>query len=142
MYHKLCNPDQCIGNIPKYLLLQSLTDLQVLVSETADVIVHPTAGMDFVPLSATVTFTAGSSSGPPPAIQCTPVNIANDLIVEERFELFTLTASSSAPNVEFTSGGNVASVQIEDDDSKFSTYDVYYTSLHYTPGREKIVSHS
>ena len=130
MYHKLCNPDQCIGNIPKYVLLQSLTDLQVLVSETADVIVHPTAGTDFDPVSATVTFTAGSSSGPPPAIQCTPVSIVNDLIVEERFESFALTASSPAPNVEFTSGGNVASVQIEDDDSKFSTYEFLISITH------------
>ena len=79
-------------------------------------------------MSTTVTFPAGSSSGPPRAFQCAPVTITNDAIVETRFESTQLSASSSAPNVVFTAGGNVASLQIEDDDSEFehTTDDVHY----------------
>lgn len=62
-------------------------------------------------------FPAGSSMGPPPARQCTNVDITNDDLLEDEFETIPLTAFSGSPDASFSLGGNTATISIQDDES-------------------------
>ena len=83
---------------------------------------------DFNPISELVTFPPGAAAGDAATDQqCFFItagigggsDIINDMIVE-LLESMTLIASSANPDVEFTAaGGNMATLQIMDDDSTF-----------------------
>lgn len=70
--------------------------------------------MDFTPSLQTVVFPLGSSAGEQ---RCINVPINNDALVEV-LETFSVSANSNDPNVEFSVGGNLATVSIMDDDRK------------------------
>lgn len=70
---------------------------------------------DFTTTPQTVVFPIGSVPGQPP--QCIDIPITDDVLVE-LLESFSVTATSTDPNVEFSPGGNQAVVTITDNDSK------------------------
>lgn len=69
---------------------------------------------DYTMTSQVVLFPANS---PPPPQMCINIDIIDDLDVESA-EVFTVTAVSPAPNVQFSPGGDTASVFIADNDGK------------------------
>ena len=72
---------------------------------------------DYTFTSGMVTFRAGSPIG---TIMTASIPINDDNCVEQQFEEFTVIASSpNNPDVMFPTG-NVATVRIEDNDSKYS----------------------
>ena len=72
------------------------------------------AALDFTPDPQTVVFPAGSSVG---ERRCINITLNDDVLVEVP-ESFSVIADSTDPHVEFTPGGNVATVTITDNDSK------------------------
>ena len=81
------------------------------------VISDSTANADFIPVVSTLIFPAGSSMGPPSSQKCTNVTIINDNLLEDEFQTVVLTASSNDPHTSFSSGGNTATISIQDDES-------------------------
>ena len=72
------------------------------------------AALDFTPDPQTVVFPVGSSVG---ERRCIDIPLNDDVLVEVP-ESFSVIAASTDPNVEFSPGGNVATVTITDNDSK------------------------
>ena len=72
------------------------------------------AALDFTPDPQTVVFPVGSSVG---ERRCIDIPLNDDVLVEVP-ESFSVIAASTDPNIEFSAGGNVATVTITDNDSK------------------------
>ena len=75
------------------------------------------ASGDFIGTTCTVTFAAGSGPGATTTPSC-PITLIGDLVVEmdETFSLSATITNSNGESVSFTSGGNVATATIVDDD--------------------------
>ena len=75
------------------------------------------AGGDFIGTTCTVTFAAGSGPGATATPSCN-ITLNGDLVVEqnETFSLSATITNSNGQSVSFTTGGNVATATIVDDD--------------------------
>lgn len=72
------------------------------------------AANDFTVGAQTIVFPAGSTAG---AQLCINIPIIDDVLVE-LLESFSVSAASNDPNVEFSAGGNLATVSITDNDGE------------------------
>ena len=109
------------------MIKQSISSLTI--SHTIDGAVA--AGGDFIGITCTVAFAAGSGPGTVSTPSC-DITIINDNIVEQN-EVFSLSASilnSNGQDAQFTTGGDSASATIVDDDRRWSSPASLLPRLH------------
>ena len=75
------------------------------------------AGGDFIGTTCMVTFAVGSGPGATATPSC-PITLIGDLVVEqdETFSLSATITNNNGQSASFTTGGNVATATIVDDD--------------------------